>query len=275
MSTATWDSCAAEYAVRIEPFTALFGQDLLERASLSASDRLLDLAAGSGAAVALPAARICLEVCAVDSAPSMLKLLEQRAAEQSLGNVVAVLADGSDLGVVKDFDVAISNFGVIFFADFVAGLCEMHQALRPSGRALISAWGSSSETPAFALIPEMAREIFGADRFSVCQVDGTKRVTGSPEFLKEAFEKAGFEDIEVTGPHSRFVETSTPEAFWDRQFLGAPGTQKLLASLGPTDAEILRAKVLERLEADFGSGPVRLSAAAYFAGGRRPGDAQN
>merc|ERR1711956_212185 len=64
-------------------------------------------------------------------------------------------------------------------------------------------------------------------------------------------------------------ETQTPVDFWDRFSLAAPGTMQLLERLGQDDAQALRTAVLQRLRTDFGEGPVKLPAAAYFAGGRR------
>jgi len=270
MSGASWESIAIEYAERVEPFTALFGLQMMEEVSLNADDRLLDLGAGSGRAVALPAARLCREVCAVDDAPSMLKLLEQHSQEEGLTNILTIVAHGAELK--KDlhwsFDVALSNFGVIFFPDVGEGFRALYQSLRPGGRAMVSAWGTAAETPAFALIPSIARELFGDDRVS--SNAGTKRCDGSPEFLTDIMRFAGFEKVEVTGPHSYDVETQTPVDFWDRFALAAPGTMQLLERLGQDDAQTLRTKVLERLNADFGTGPVKLPAAAYFAGGCKP-----
>merc|ERR1712118_88756 len=101
--------------------------------------------------------------------------------------------------------------GVIFFPDMVAGLISMRRALAPGGRAIISAWGGPDETPAFTLIPSLARELFPSVTSS--GKANSQRPNASPEFLRRIFEEAQFEAFDVSGPHSHDVVVDTAEGF--------------------------------------------------------------
>ena len=115
-SAAGWDTVAAAYANRVEPFTATFAQPLLEMlGTVNSTTLLLDVACGAGA-VALLAARVHgAQVTATDASPAMLNTLRSRSADSEL--VEVAVEDGQALPVRWHglFDAVTSNFGVIFF----------------------------------------------------------------------------------------------------------------------------------------------------------------
>ena len=81
-----------------------------------------------------------------------------RAADQGIGNVEFVHADAQDHAFTEDFDVIISRFGVMFFADPVAAFANLRGALRPGGRVAFVCWQGLFANewvaiPASAIIP--------------------------------------------------------------------------------------------------------------------------
>ena len=109
-----------------------------------AGERVLDLATGTGE-VALRVAQTGADVTALDIAEPMLEKARRRAEEEGvsiqfdLGNVEYLPYD-DDV-----FDVAISNFGVIFAPDHANVAAELARVLRPGGRLGFSAWKPNSK----------------------------------------------------------------------------------------------------------------------------------
>ena len=274
-----WDAVAGEYAERVEPFTSSFAGALLDLAGELDGKRLLDVAAGSGAISVLAAIDMGADVTATDFSEEMLNCLNARPSvrfERSAGvaKLSTVVADGMALPAEWSgvFDVAVSSFGVIFFADPAAGVREMLRCLKPGAPLLISAWGSREETAAFQVIPAAAEASLPAVSLPAAR---PTRADGSPAGLHALLEAAGATDIAVHGPVTRTLRAKDAQAYWDRFALGAPATRALLATLSPAVAGALRTCVVATLEARFGVGAeVQLEATAYFATARRLTDFQ-
>ncbi len=132
-----WDAGSYETTAGIE--LAPVGELVVETANVTAGERVIDLACGTGN-VAIVAARHGGEVVAIDNAPRLLTVAAQRARE---AGVQLDLREGDlhELPVDADqADVVLSCFGVVFAADPVAALQEVRRTLRPTGRAIVSAW---------------------------------------------------------------------------------------------------------------------------------------
>ncbi|MBJ7329445.1 MAG: class I SAM-dependent methyltransferase [Solirubrobacteraceae bacterium] len=112
---------------------------VLDVAGVTAGDRLLDVACGTGNA-ALAAVRRGATATGVDAAIGLLELARGRA---SLEGVDAEFLGGDfhALPVAEaTFDVAVSVFGVIFAGDPAAAIGEMLRATRPDGVIAFSSW---------------------------------------------------------------------------------------------------------------------------------------
>ena len=126
----------------------------VEAADVTAEDAVIDLACGTGNA-ALAAARRGARVIGIDEARRLLDVAAQRARAAGVeldlraGDLLA-LPVGEDSA-----DVVLSVFGVIFATDPVAALREIGRVLRPSGRAIVSAW--LPEGPIDAMIAAVGR----------------------------------------------------------------------------------------------------------------------
>jgi len=135
---AHWLAYEDRYEAMLAPFTAR----LLRAASLSRSDRVLDIGCGCGATTRAAGHVVADgEVLGVDLSRQLLRRAEQRTQQEGLANVcfehadVQVHAFGG-----PPFDVAISRFGVMFFADPVAAFANVARALRPGGRLAVLCW---------------------------------------------------------------------------------------------------------------------------------------
>ncbi|MEO6713359.1 MAG: methyltransferase domain-containing protein [Mycobacteriales bacterium] len=143
---AAWDGDEgarwAENADRYETTSAAYRSALLASAGLGPDSVVLDIGCGTGRSTR-EAARIAASGSAlgVDLSSRMLARARERAAAEGLANVRFEQADAQvhpfEPGA---FDVVISSFGWMFFADPVAALANIGLALRPAGRVALLAW---------------------------------------------------------------------------------------------------------------------------------------
>ncbi|MEX3315487.1 class I SAM-dependent methyltransferase [Sulfitobacter sp. PS-8MA] len=110
----------------------------LARAELRTGDRVLDIGCGAGAASLAAAERVGRggAVLGVDVSPPLLDLARRRA--RDLPHVAFHHGDAATLQLDRPFDRLISRFGVMFFADPVAGFAQMARQITPGGRLSVA-----------------------------------------------------------------------------------------------------------------------------------------
>jgi SAM-dependent methyltransferase len=140
---------------------AAFVEPLLDAAAIAPDDRVVDVGCGNGA-TSLAAARRAAKgrVVGVDISGPMLTRARGRAADEGIRHVEFVNADAQDhpFDGSDPFDVMISRFGIMFFADPVAAFSNLASALRPRGRVAFLCWQGLFANewvaiPASAIIP--------------------------------------------------------------------------------------------------------------------------
>ncbi|MGW4487263.1 class I SAM-dependent methyltransferase [Amycolatopsis sp. NPDC004368] len=122
----------ARHTERYDAVNSGFNSALL--ASVGPGDDVVDLGCGTGQLTRLAGRRSGSgRVVGVDLSAPMLAAARARAADTS--NVVFERADVQVHPFAEGaFDVALSRFGVMFFADPVAAFARVRHALRPGGR---------------------------------------------------------------------------------------------------------------------------------------------
>jgi SAM-dependent methyltransferase len=139
-------------AAELEPVAA----DLVARAGLSAGERVLDVACGTGNA-ALIAGRAGAAATGLDGAERLIEVARGRAAAEGL-RAAFVVGDAQALPFEDGaFDAVLSVFGIIFAADADRAFTEVLRVLRPGGRALLTAW--VPEGPIDAMVGVLMREL--------------------------------------------------------------------------------------------------------------------
>jgi SAM-dependent methyltransferase len=107
-------------------------------------DRVLDIGCGAGQSTR-EAAHIAVRgsVVGVDVSDEMLEVARRRSAAEGLRNVVFERADAQTQAFpVAHFDLCVSRFGVMFFADPVAAFTNIARAMRPGARLVLMVWQS-------------------------------------------------------------------------------------------------------------------------------------
>ena len=133
---ATW--ATGDYG-RIGVTLQIVGEELCESVRVSAADRVLDVAAGSGNA-SLAAARRFADVTSTDYVPELLEQGRRRAEADGL-QMVTQFADAEDLPFGDaTFDVVLSTFGAMFSPDHRRTAGQLLRVTKPGGRIGIANW---------------------------------------------------------------------------------------------------------------------------------------
>jgi SAM-dependent methyltransferase len=259
----------ADNADRFDASVARYNRHLRDGAGISAGDHVLDVGCGCGASTRA-AARVAVDggALGVDLSARMLQRARERAREDGLTNVGFEQADAQVHPFEPQaFDVAISRFGAMFFADPVAAFANIGRALRPGGRLALLTWRPLAENEWLSVI----RGALAAGRalpeppvgapgpFGLAGADDVRRILGS----------AGFEDVSLDIVEEMVrLGADTDDAFGFLRGLGI--TRGLLDGLDDTAT----AGALEQLQAvlavyDTGAG-VLLESSAWLITARRP-----
>ncbi|MGD7707580.1 class I SAM-dependent methyltransferase [Microlunatus sp. Y2014] len=141
-----WVEHEAIFDRAFAPLTA----EILDTAAMSASQRVLDVGCGTGtllhAGVAAGATMV-----GVDIAPGMAEAARRRVPEATVVVADAQSADLRELAPGDAFDLVVSRFGVMFFADPVAAFGNIRGAAAPDARLVFGCWRDAAENPMFSL----------------------------------------------------------------------------------------------------------------------------
>lgn len=124
---------------KIAALTVPVSEHLVDHVGVSPTDRVLDVATGTGH-VALAAARRSAESVGIDYVPALLDIARRRAEAEDL---VVELAEADAERLPYDdasFDVVMSAIGVMFAADHDTAARELVRVTRPGGRIGLASW---------------------------------------------------------------------------------------------------------------------------------------
>lgn len=124
---------------RISDLISVQGRRLVEWSGLGPGDRVLDVAAGTGAA-SLPAAEAGARVTATDITPELLEVGEDAARQRGL-HLDWHTADAMALPFPDaSYDVVLSAIGAMFAPDQQATADELLRVCRPAGTIAMANW---------------------------------------------------------------------------------------------------------------------------------------
>jgi SAM-dependent methyltransferase len=185
---------------RRERFTDTVTPQLLEIAALRPGEHILDIGSGGGKTAVEAGRRVLPQgtVVGADISAPLVALARERAAAVGASNVSFDVVDMQHDPVNGGpFDVALSQFGVMFFDDPVTAFANIAKHLRANGRLVFACWQEASRNPwapAFAIphliapVPPPAAGKSPTGPFALAD----------PERTAGILRDAGFADVERT-----------------------------------------------------------------------------
>lgn len=194
-----------ERAIRRDPDAAAGYQDVLvpalmlewaprvaEAAGIHPGDRVLDVACGTGVLTREAASRAGSSgaVTGLDLSPEMLAVAARLSPALRWQQGSAEALPFPD----QSFDAVVSQFGLMFFPDPVAGLREMMRVLVPGGRLAVAVWASLADTPAYEAEVALVERLAGREAGDALR---TPFVLGDPKRLAGLCAAAGIKGARV------------------------------------------------------------------------------
>ena len=186
-----WIDHEADYDRQLEEY----GTALLDAAHLEERSRVLDVGCGTGT-TSIAAARHARQVLGVDLSPVLIERARARAARHA--NVAFEVADAQIAAFEPTFDVVISRFGLMFFADPRAAFANLRRALVPGGRLVTVCWQSLDRNDWMRVPGNALAQVVPLGDLAEPGQPGPFSLS-SPDELTNLLGDTGWDDITVDG----------------------------------------------------------------------------
>lgn len=139
----------AQFRHVILPGFGIHSDRALERHPPAVGERVLDIGCGFGDTSRQLAELVGPdgEVLGVDAAPRFIEAARREAADAGAENVRFEVADVQGDALAGELDYAFARFGTMFFANPVAAMRNVREALRPGGRLCMVVWRRKLDNP--------------------------------------------------------------------------------------------------------------------------------
>jgi ubiquinone/menaquinone biosynthesis C-methylase UbiE len=198
-----------------EPWASL----LVAKAALCESERVLDVACGTGVVARLAAAHVGAKghVVGLDLNPGMLACAssstESAAVEWRQGDAVALPFDA------RSFDAVFCQLGFQYFSDRQQAAREMYRVLKPGGRVVALVWRALAHSPGFAAIAAALERHVSPAAAALMRAPFVFGDTINE--LRELFVQTGFRMVRVSAD-VRMVRFASPAALVRHQVASSP-----------------------------------------------------
>jgi SAM-dependent methyltransferase len=256
-----WNGPAGERWVRerehVDRELARITDALFALAAPQPGERAIDVGCGCGTTTIELARRTGAATLGVDVSAPMLGVARSRSTAASF-----VEADAATYRFTPDHALALSRFGVMFFADPIAAFANIKSALAPGGRLVFACWRPYADNPWAAAPLEAARALLPAEPPADPLAPGPFAFADAAR-VEDILARAGFRDVAVTALDTAVWLGDTLDAATDASFVLGP-----LARRVDTLDAATRAAIREPVRAALAAfDPAAIPAAAWLVRG--------
>ena len=249
-----WDGRVGEkwaaLQVSLDAMLAVCTAELKARAGSVAGRRVLDVGCGTGETCTIWLAGGA-EVTGVDVSAPMLAVAQARTG----GKARLIQADASVWMGDAPFDLAVSQFGLMFFSDPEAAFANIASNIRPGGRLLFTCWRPAAENQWVSLPMRAVRDLLPEGPPPVPHAPGPFALCDSDR-LRGILEGTGFEEVGID-------PFDFPICLEDAG--GVEPAVRLAMQIGPTGSALAEASQETRAAA---AERLRVALAPHETGGR-------
>jgi SAM-dependent methyltransferase len=269
---AEWDGPAGAHRTRhaavFDAETRPHNERFRAAADVAPRDRVLDIGCGTGQTTRDAArAAVAGSALGIDLSAQMLEHARRLSGEEGLANVSFLQADAQvHRFPAASFEVGISRFGTMFFADPVAAFGNIGQALTRGGRLVLMVWQARDRNEWTTAIREA---LAGDNPLPPPPTDGPHPFSlADPAVAEGILTAAGFAGISFTDVREPVYYGPDSAVAFD-VVRGLRSTRDLLAGLDAGDAERALDRLRATLAAHQAADGVFLDARSWIIAARR------
>jgi ubiquinone/menaquinone biosynthesis C-methylase UbiE/pimeloyl-ACP methyl ester carboxylesterase len=243
-----------------------YNERLRAAMAVNPRDRILDIGCGSGQTTREAARAATLgSALGVDISEEMLARARNQSSHEGISNVAFERGDAQNHRFTPEhFDLVISRFGTMFFADPVAAFSNIAHAARPGARLVMLVWQAEERNEWATLIRQAL-----TGSAAVAPASGPNAFSlADPDRIRAVLEVSGFSDIDVVDLNEPVYYGPDLAAALDL-VLDMKRHRDLLAQMDAASAQRALARLRELLAARETSTGVLLDSRAWLVTARR------
>lgn len=233
---AQWSAVAQGWRTRWAAFeqgAQPLSDRLMALAQIGPGQRVLDVATGIGEPAMTAARRVGPSgtVVALDQAPQMLAVAQERMRAAGLGQVEWVEGDVESVALPPaSFDAVVCRWGLPFFPDPIGTLARLRTSLAPGGWLTAAVWGPPERVPLIALpFAVLTHEL---DQPPAPPRGPNPFALSAPAALEQVVRDAGFVEVSSEAFTVTFSFASVDELLGHLGDVSAP-LHAIMATLSP------------------------------------------
>lgn len=249
-------------------FLKPMGDEIIHRLDLKESDRVLDVAAGTGEP-GLTIASITKKgtVMITDLAEEMLEVARENAKRRGISNIQTQACDVSELPFADNsFDAISCRFGFMFFPDMELAINEMVRVLKPGGKVATSVWN----------VPEKNFWITAVMSAIQRNMNLPAPIPGAPgmfrcselNLISDLFRRAGLKNVFVKEVGGK-LKCKTAETYWNVMTEVAAPIVAALSKADEHTKEKIREEVYHSIHQKYSDGDVQIESSALIVWGEK------